>query len=156
MRSRRRRDNRPVRAAGPNFAEALARAERLGVTPERVIQEFKRLAFSNILQIVEWDDEKGIRVKNSGELLDDQAAAIAEIVASASSNKVYRVKLHDKKPVLEAIARHLGLLPPLPTAPNEDKPTEDEVKSARERLILAFDRLAAEEEAGSSDPGPVG
>src|SRR5687767_11246027 len=74
--------------------EVLTRAARLGVTPERVLQELERLAFSNILHIVEWDDQKGIRVKESGQLAPEQAAAIAEIVASASTNKVYRVKLH--------------------------------------------------------------
>lgn len=135
--------------------EVLTRAARLGVTPERVLQELERLAFSNILHIVEWDDQKGIRVKESGQLDPEQAAAIAEIVASASTNKVYRVKLHDKKPVLEAIARHLGLLPPPPAEPKEEEPSEDEVKSARERLILELDRIAAEMDAGSSAPEPA-
>ncbi len=83
---------------------------------------------------------------------EDDAPAIAEIVASASTGSVYRIKLHDKKPVLDALARHLGMLPPFKTGPHEDEEL-DQAEDPREFLIREVDRLAAEEAEGPGDPG---
>jgi phage terminase small subunit len=131
-----------------------ARAARLGITAERVLKEYARIAFSDLGDIAEWD-EQGLRVKPSGSLSEDDIAAIAEIVASASTGTVYRIKLHDKKPVLNALARHLGLLPPAKHASGADETSEDG-EDPREVLIREVDRLAAEEDAGSGDPQPEG
>ena len=140
-------------AAVPALEDVEARAARLGITPERVLREYARIAFSNMSHLVDWD-EKGMTVKPSTGLPEDDLAAVAEIVAAAASRLVYRIKLHDKKPVLDAIARHLGMLPQLDPAAVEDEPTQDESKSARERLIVELDRLAAEGAPGSGDPEP--
>jgi hypothetical protein len=146
------RQRRHRSAGAPAFEDVEARAARLGITAERVLQEYARLAFSDMSRIVEWDDAGKMQAKPSTGLSEDDAPAIAEIVASASTNYVYRIKLHDKKPVLDALARHLGLLPLLKSVPNEDEPTQDDGESARERLILELDRLAAEGAPGSGDP----
>jgi hypothetical protein len=79
-------------------------------------------------------------------------AAIVEIVAAAGSGRPYRIKLHDKRPFLEAIARYLGMFPPTQRTPSQDEPTEEEGASARERLIHELDRLAAEAAARSGAP----
>src|SRR3982074_1772127 len=76
-------------------------AERLGITLDRVLEEYARIAFTSLDDIVEWDKE-GMKLKP-----DADAAAIIEIVASASKGRPYRIKLHDKRPFLEAIERHL-------------------------------------------------
>src|SRR5579864_7978176 len=89
-------------AALPVAADVEARARRLGITAERVLLEYARIAFANIHDVVEWD-EQGIRVTPSARLSDDARAAIAEIVASAKTGAIYRVKLHGKKPVLDAL-----------------------------------------------------
>src|SRR5271156_5042308 len=78
-----------------------ARAARLGITAERGLQENARIAFSNMSRIVGWDNAGKMQAKPSTELSQDDAPAIAEIVASASTSVVYRIKLHDKKPVLD-------------------------------------------------------
>jgi phage terminase small subunit len=135
-------------AAGPSAVEEVAeRAKRLGISAERILQEFARIGFANIGDIVEWDD-KGIRVKPSADLSEDQLAAIVEVVASASSGKIYRVRMHDKKPVLGAMGRHLGMFKP---AENESEQTEDEGEEAREFLLQELDRLVAEVAAGEED-----
>jgi phage terminase small subunit len=115
--------------------------------------EYARIAFADLRDIAGWGPD-GLEIKLSSELTPAAAAAIAEIVAAAATCKVYRIKLHDKKPVLDAMARHLGLLPQLDPAAVEDEPTKDEAKSARERFIVELDRLAAEGAPGSGDPQP--
>jgi phage terminase small subunit len=122
--------------------EVAARAERLGITPERVLEEYARIAFTSLHDIVEWDD-KGMKLKDGAD-----TAAIVEIVAAAGSGRPYRIKLHDKRPFLEAIERHLGMQ-------NEDEQTDNEGEEAQEFLIEELDRLAAEMAEGSEDPGPA-
>jgi hypothetical protein len=128
-------------AAGPSPVEEVAeRAKQLGITPERVLDEYGRVAFTSLHDIVEWD-EHGMKLKDGAD-----TAAIIEIVAAAGSGRPYRIKLHDKRPFLEAIERHLGIQ-------NEDEQTDDEGEEAQEFLIEELDRLAAEVAEGSEDPG---
>jgi hypothetical protein len=82
-----------------------------------------------------------MEVKPSKDLTDDDVAAIAEIVEAAATGKPYRVKLYDKKPALDAIARYLGMLPK--PAPAEDDTAEDEGEDPGEFLKRALSRLAA-------------
>ncbi len=152
-RHRRRRGHKAaMRPAGPPVVEDVeARAARLGITPDRVLREYRRIAFANLRHILEWNGA-GMEVKPSKDLTDDDVAAIAEIVEAAGTGKPYRVKLYDKKAALDAIARYLGMLPK--PAPTEDEPTQDEAKSARERFIVELDRLSAKGAPGSGDPEP--
>ena len=132
--------------------EVEACAARLGVTAERILEECARLAFSSIDRLVEWDDAGILKPRNPADIDPADLAAIAEIVASASSGRIYRIKLHDKKPVLDALARHLGLLPSLKTGSHHEEQL-DEDEDPREFLIREVDRLAAEEAARSGDAG---
>jgi hypothetical protein len=139
--------------AGPPVEEVEARAARLGITPDRVLREYARIAFSDMSRIVGWDDKGKMHAKPSTGLSEDDAPAIAEIVASASTANVYRIKLHDKKPVLDALARHLGLFPPLKTEPHEDEEeAPDGGEDPREFIVRELDRAEAEDAAGA-DPG---
>ena len=151
-----------ARAAGPPVEEVAARAARLGITAERVLQEYARIGFADIRQIVEWEPgEDGLKIKPSAKLLDGEAAAIAEIVAQASTGKVYRIKLHDKTPVLGALGRAIGVFPQNRSRAGEDEATDDDGEDPRDFIIRELDRLAAEpvegpaEAAeGSGDPEP--
>jgi len=141
-------------SAGPLPLEEVAeRAARLGITPERVLEEYARIAFSNLRDLAEWGPgENGLEVKPSKDLTPAQVAAIAEIVASAKDGRIYRIKMHDKKPVLDAIARHLGMLEKLKS---QDEQTDHGGEEAREFLLQELDRLAAEvaAEEGDSEAG---
>ena len=93
--------------AGPLPVEEVeARARRLGITLDRVLEQLYAIAFADIRRVVAWDDGT-LTLKASGELLPGDAAAIAEIVASAKDQKIYRVKLHDKTPALALLTRIL-------------------------------------------------
>lgn len=139
-------------AAGPSAVEEVAaRAAHLGITVERVLEEYRNIAFADLRRIVEWD-EHGMKFRADP---PDDMVAIIEIVAAAGSGRPYRIKLHDKKPVLDALGRAIGVFPKSMPVPNEEQPIEGDAQSARERLIAEFDRLAAErgEAPGIPEPG---
>ena len=148
-------ERRRRKAAQATLEESTARAARLGITPERVLEEYRRIAFANLSHIVDWNEGK-MTVKAASELDEEDVAAIAEIVQSAGAEgRPYRVKLYDKRAALDAIARYLGLVPLAGlVASREDEPTKHDPQGARQRLIDELDRLAAEEAARSSDQRP--
>jgi len=146
-------ERRRRKSAQTALAEMTERAARLGITPERVLEEYRRIAFANLSHIVHWSDA-GMQFKPDGELDPDDVAAIAEIVESAKEGKPYRVKLYDKKAALDAIARYLGMMPPPIAATNEDEPEREDGKDHRDALIHDLDRLAAQMAKGSADPKP--
>ena len=130
------------RSADPPVEDVEASAARLGITRERVLREYSRMAFANLRDIADWDAE-GLEVKPSRDLTDDEAAAVAEIVTGASGGKPYRVKLHDKKPALDAIARYLGMTAPTNAAMQQVEPRQDDGENPREILARKIARLAA-------------
>lgn len=138
---------RPPRTAGLEIGEAkpaaefedvAPRAARLGVTPERVLREYARIAFADLRHIVEWT-EQGFHIK--GPLSKADAAPIAEIGGASAKGGPTRVKLYDKKAALDAIARYLGMFP----APHRQEPAiADPTEDALDELARLLDRLASE------------
>jgi len=106
-------------------AEALqARAStalaRLEVTEERTMQELAVVGFSNIKDYLEWDEDRGLIVKDSADIPDVLAAAIESIEEQVleSRNKdgsrIYirtkrKIKLYPKLPALQLISEYQGL-----------------------------------------------
>jgi hypothetical protein len=145
------RERRRRKSAQVLLDEMTERAARLGITPERVLEEYRRIAFANLSHIIHWSDT-GMSFKPDAELDPDDVAAIAEIVESAKEGKPYRVKLYDKKAALDAIARYLGMVPPALPAAKEDEPPGGEREDYRDALIRKLDRLAAQ--MGERPAGP--
>ena len=140
-------DTELATAPATEFEDIRERAARIGVTVDKVLQEYARIAFADLRHILTWD-EKGLHVK---EHLSKQAAApIAEIGTPASGNGPVRIKLYDKKAALDAIARYLGMFAPTQRR-QEDDDWAAEVEEAREELARRLARLAAE---GSEDAAP--
>ena len=127
-------------AAGPaaEHDEIGERAARLGITPERVLREYARIAFADLKEIIDWGPN-GIIVKESGGLTEGVTAAISEITARGAER---RVKLYDKKAALDAIARHLGMFA-RGSAPAGEGAQTDLAEDAREVLARRLARLAA-------------
>lgn len=146
-------EQRRRKAAQARQTEIIERARALGITQEKVLQEYARIAFANLSHIVHWDD-KGMSFKPDGELDPEDVAAIAEIVESAKDHAPYRVKLYDKKAALDAIARYLGIDPLVGPTSNGDEPTPDDGEDHRAALIHELDRLAAQMGKGSGDRKP--
>lgn len=88
--------------------------EREALTAERVLEEMRRLAFSDIRCLF---DEKG-QLRPLHELTAEQAAAIggAETVqrnltaGDGSVDTIHKIKMWDKPKSLEMLAKHFALL----------------------------------------------
>jgi phage terminase small subunit len=123
--------NESVRAALE--AELTARAARTGITAERVLREYARIAFADIRAYARWGPD-GVTLRAGAELSDDDAAAIAELAGAGEDGEPgKRIRLHDKRRALDMIARHLGLF---------DRRRAGEVEAAGARAIL-MRRVAA-------------
>jgi phage terminase small subunit len=120
--------------AKPRIQEAIAAYyARADITVERVLEELRRVAFSDMREIASWGGSDGVRLLKSDMLTDEAAACIAEVVDHTKSrvelgggdkaavaeilDRQVRVKLHDKMAALTLLAKHLGLL----TEPEEAK-----------------------------------
>lgn len=91
-----------------------ARARRTGITVDRVLREYARLAFADVREVAQWGPE-GAALRDGGALSDAAAAAIAELVAPDGGAVQWR--LFDKESALDGIARLLGLYAPAAVAP---------------------------------------
>jgi phage terminase small subunit len=140
-------EDRPKRRKGSSDkSEAdregiIERAARLGVTPERVLQEYARIAFADLRRFADWGPE-GLVLKTPESLRAEDAAAISEITTAGAKSGAYRLKLYDKKAALDAIARHLGMFAPTTRGPSDD-PAIDVAEDPREVLARRLARLAA-------------
>ena len=85
-----------------------ARAQRTGVTQDRVVRELAALAFSDMRDFVSWGPA-GVSLKSSDQLGPDAAPCVAEVWQSGREGERIKFKLHDKKGVLQLLGRHLGM-----------------------------------------------
>jgi phage terminase small subunit len=128
-------------------AERQRLAATLQITPERVLQEYARLAFADLRRVASWDTE-GVHFHDSAALGDQDAAAIAEVhedtrIVATEQGEVRtvkkRLKMHDKKGALDSLAKHLKLFRD-DTTPLPD--VHVHVHTARERLSERLAHLA--------------
>jgi phage terminase small subunit len=141
--------NNPLVAAAIEAAQA-ERAERTGVTADRVLIELAKVAFGDPRRLLTVG-AKGIEVRDPAELTDAEAALISDItqIKSAAGGNL-RVKLHCKMTALNALAKHLGLFNGRLKQPerNEDAGAEDD--DPRERLARKIARISARLRAGEN------
>ena len=90
--------------------QALAQVvERTGVTIERVVQEYARIAFADMRRFASVGPG-GVALVDSEDWTDDDAAAVAELAESTSKDGgSIRFKLHSKVAALDSLAKHLGM-----------------------------------------------
>jgi len=93
-----------ARAIGDAMA---ARAKRTGITRERVLAEYARIAFADMRALAEWGPQ-GAVLLDADALSDDALAAIA-LVAEVAGDGDGQIRLErfDKLKALEALARLL-------------------------------------------------
>ncbi len=96
-----------------------ARAQRTGITVERVLEEYARLAFAELRAIARWSKD-GLSLTAAASLTPEDAAAIAEI-AFDGDGKAISVRLHDKLAALAALARRMGAAPALANGHAKDE-----------------------------------
>lgn len=97
------------KAVAAAIEKAIAeRSRRTRITADRVLREYARIAFADIRSFTTQGPPGATGLKSVAALSDDEAAAVAEL-SGAPGGKGLKVKLHDKKQALDALARHLGL-----------------------------------------------
>jgi phage terminase small subunit len=88
------------------------RAHRLGINEDRVLKELRNIAFANLKEIMELNEE-GETTINLDKLDTDSASALGEVSISSKGGKVKvkttKVRLHDKLAALEKLGKHLGM-----------------------------------------------
>lgn len=85
------------------------RAARTEITADRVLKEYARLAFADMRSFMDWTTAS-VEFIPAADLSDDDAACVAEISQTITEHGgTLRLKLHDKKGALDALARHLKL-----------------------------------------------
>lgn len=97
------RDPDVARAIGKAMAD---RAERTGITRERVLEEYARIAFADLRHLADWDGDSAA-FKEAATLRDEIAAAIAAVAGrdGPGGKASFRIKTFDKLKALEALAR---------------------------------------------------
>lgn len=128
----------------PNILAALT-AERtrlaslLEITPEKVLREYARLAFSDMRKYVTWGTH-GIRVHDSSALSEDQARAVGEVSETVGEKtRTFRFKLHDKKGALDSLAKHLDLFHEYAAAKEVGAGLAGLLEEARQQTALPSD-----------------
>lgn len=98
----------------PQIAAAIsegieARAARSRVTADRVIDEYARIAFSDMCRFVEWGPG-GVTLRPSTDMRRIDTACVAEVTETkTATGGTVKFKLHDKRAALDALSKHLGL-----------------------------------------------
>ncbi len=127
-------------------AAMAARAERTRITADRVLLELARIAFADVRKLVSRKNGK-IELRDLYLFNDDDAAAIAELSRSAEGG--IRLKFYDKRPALDALARHTGLFDKTETTPyGADIRTEAQTRARaalKERIEKIIKEQGAEE-----------
>lgn len=89
------------------LALKAARRRRLRINQDRVLEEYAKLAFSDLTNHVR-ASRKGISLKMDTNLMDPiDTAAIQGLEETKDGVKV---RLHDKKGALDMLAKHLGMV----------------------------------------------
>lgn len=116
------------------------RAERYESLHDRVLRQYERLAFYDIRNAIDWD-ENGPVVRN--DIDDDTAAAISEVAVPKGGG--LRIKMADRKAALDSLAKHLGMFDGKKGADDPDTPAiEDSLRSAARDVAFLLRRAVTE------------
>lgn len=90
--------------------EQEERRKRTHVTQDRVVMELARLGFSDISQVMSWD-QNGVDVFDSKTLPPHVTAAISEVSCTFNEYGAnIKIKMHSKNEILNMLAQHLGVV----------------------------------------------
>jgi phage terminase small subunit len=129
--------------------EMEKRSQRTQVSPDKVVRELAKLAFSNMKSFMEWN-EKEVKIIDSNSLSDDDSACVSEIIQTdTSSGRTIKIKLYDKKAALELLGRHLGMFSDTirnVVIGDVNSPVSHKLELTDKTIKAAFDKLYGKEE----------
>jgi hypothetical protein len=94
--------------------ERAARAPRLRISEERIVEAYAAIAFGDVRSVVSYDDGK-VKITPSVDLTEDEVMLIASIETHTRTDRdgnvtvTTRIKLQDRQRALEALARIKGM-----------------------------------------------
>lgn len=89
--------------------ERMASAARTRITHDRILIEYARIAFAEIGDIADWDED-GVRLKPKRKISKHDRAAVMAIAArNGKKGPRTHIRLHSKLHALDALAKHLGM-----------------------------------------------
>ena len=95
------------------IAEAQqARADRMGITQDRVLQELAKIAFSNLTDYISEDENGDVQIDIKNLEKDKAAGLLSEAILSKNkygSSKTIKIKQADKVAAIIALGKHLGM-----------------------------------------------
>lgn len=104
--------NVKVQAALSEYLNDLT--QRAELQAEDVLEEYRRIAFSNLRDVVHWGPD-GLELRASDELPDEVAAAVREVEVNewrqedGTVRRRVKVKMHRKEKALDKLGEFLGL-----------------------------------------------
>jgi phage terminase small subunit len=119
-------------------AGMAARAKRTEIDADRVMREYAKLAT--------WG-KKGVELREHTEISPDDTAAIVEL------SRAGKIKIHDKRAALDALARHLGAFNK-ENAPGGRDLRSHALAKARAALKERIEKIIAERPAAGTETEP--
>lgn len=89
--------------------------KRNDIEVDRILLEYKRIGFSNVVDYYDLDSEENLKLKKLSELNENHSAAISSIETSETTfgedgkKTTIKFRLHDKLKGLEALSKYKGL-----------------------------------------------
>lgn len=126
--------------AKASVQEAIAaKQQRLAIkceiSAERVLEEYRRIAFADPRAVLAWGPE-GVKLRPSDDLKPEEAALVSEV---SETKDGMRIKLHSKLDALGSLAKHLGLFKEAPDVNVTLNHLEVNVTQVMQELDEVFD-----------------
>lgn len=125
-----------------------AMAEKLEIKAERVLEEYRRIAFIDPRKVFKWGPD-GVELLPSDGLDEADAAVVQEVSQTTTQHGgTIRARLHSKAAALNKLGQYLGLWGEVPSA--------DEIAAALLRQQAGEGSAAGQPLPARDDPGSPG
>lgn len=116
----------------------LEESARRDISPDRVIREYGKIAFSDISDYLDQGSWGTVQLKDFANISADKLGAIKSVETRMGSNGATQVKLvlHDKFPALKALAELMGLVAP-DAPPALEGYVKQEIRSMEQAALQA-------------------
>ncbi|MBC1231503.1 terminase small subunit [Listeria booriae] len=86
-------------------------SEKTSITAQKVLNEYAKIAFSDIKEVLSWDEDGRVSVYQSERIDTSFVQSIQQTTTESDFATIYKlnVKLYDKQKALDALSKHLGL-----------------------------------------------
>jgi len=104
--------------------ELKKRQKKYEATTENIVKELSNIAFSDIFELIDINDDRTIILKSKDQLKEIDKKAVQSITYDARTGSI-KIKMHDKLKALELLGKHLGMF-------EGEKPDIDQLNKLKE------------------------